>query len=244
MSRVRIPSPPPPEDPRSPCDEAQAARRPDIMASLTDLRRKWREDLAGWAIPEPITAAVTESPCAAPCSRADRLRRAPGGPSMISNGRARPAGKRCSMELGRCGLALLVSRTTGLTVVDTDDGMLGLLATRPARPVPRLLQGRWSTPTRRTRADLVTRHHVLYNVPDLVLFVHRGAHPVCAPKGGRRTHRQASGRFPQPVVAALPRPGAAGGAGRHRRPGHPGHDGPQSARMESSASCLLLSSTG
>ena len=56
------------------------------MASLTELLRQWRGDLAGWAIPEHITSAVTESPWVLPrdvfARRADRLRRAPGGPSL------------------------------------------------------------------------------------------------------------------------------------------------------------------
>ena len=55
------------------------------MASLTDLLQKWQADLAGWAIPGHITSAVTDSPWVLPrdvfARRADRLRRAPGGPS-------------------------------------------------------------------------------------------------------------------------------------------------------------------
>ena len=55
------------------------------MPPLSGLLDKWREDLAGWAIPEHITDAVTQSPWVLPrdvfARRADRLRRAPGGPS-------------------------------------------------------------------------------------------------------------------------------------------------------------------
>ena len=55
------------------------------MPPLSGLLDKWRSDLAGWAIPEHITSAVTESPWVLPrdvfARRADRLRRAPGGPS-------------------------------------------------------------------------------------------------------------------------------------------------------------------
>ena len=56
------------------------------MPSLSDLLGQWRDDLAGWAIPEHITSAVAESPWVLPrdvfARRADRLRRDPGGPSF------------------------------------------------------------------------------------------------------------------------------------------------------------------
>lgn len=150
------------------------------MASLTDLRRKWREDLAGWAIPEPITAAVTESPWVLPrdvfARRADRLRRAPGGPSYdLERAVLDPPGSVLDVGAGAGAACLpLACRTTGLTVVDTDDGMLGLLAgrARAAGLEPRLLQGRWpDVAGQADPADLVTCHHVLYNVPDLVPFI-------------------------------------------------------------------------
>ena len=35
------------------------------MASLTDLLRKWRDDLAGWAIPEHITVRRDRVPLGA-----------------------------------------------------------------------------------------------------------------------------------------------------------------------------------
>ena len=53
--------------------------------SLTELLGRWRDDLAAWAIPGHITAAVTESPWVLPremfARRADRQQRAPSGPS-------------------------------------------------------------------------------------------------------------------------------------------------------------------
>ena len=150
------------------------------MASLTDLLRKWREDLAGWAIPEPITSAVTESPWVLPrdvfARRADRLRRAPGGPSYdLERAVLDPPGSVLDVGAGAGAACLpLAGRTTALTVVDTDDGMLGLLAdrARAAGLDPRLLQGRWpDVAGQADPADLVTCHHVLYNVPDLVPFI-------------------------------------------------------------------------
>src|ERR1700730_6534843 len=56
-----------------------------IVPPLTELLGRWRDDLAAWAIPEHISAAVTESPWVLPrqvfARRADRLRDHPAGPS-------------------------------------------------------------------------------------------------------------------------------------------------------------------
>jgi SAM-dependent methyltransferase len=150
------------------------------MASLTDLLRQWQDDLAGWAIPEDITSAVTESPWVLPrdvfARRADRLRRAPGGPSYDREREALdPPGSVLDVGAGAGAACLpLAAWTTALTVVDTDDGMLARLAgrARAAGLDPRLLRGRWPDVAGQAGpADLVTCHHVLYNVPDLVPFI-------------------------------------------------------------------------
>jgi SAM-dependent methyltransferase len=150
------------------------------MASLTELCRRWQSDLAGWAIPEPIASAVTESPWVLPrdvfARRADRLRRAPGGPSYgLERAVLDPPGSVLDVGTGAGAACLpLAGRTTELTVVDTDDGMLGRLAerARAAGLDPRLLQGGWpEVAAQADPADLVTCHHVLYNVSDLVPFI-------------------------------------------------------------------------
>ena len=55
------------------------------MAELTGLLDAWRGDLAAWAIPEYISATVTESPWVLPrqvfARRADRLAGTPSGAS-------------------------------------------------------------------------------------------------------------------------------------------------------------------
>jgi len=150
------------------------------MTSLTRLLGKWREDLAGWAIPDHITSAVTESPWVLPrdvfARRADRLRRAPGGPSYDRERAVLdPPGSVLDVGAGAGAACLpLAGRSTALTVVDTDEGMLGRLAdrARAAGLDPRLLQGRWPDVARQADpADLVTCHHVLYNVGDVAPFV-------------------------------------------------------------------------
>ena len=59
------------------------------MPSLSGLLCHWRDDLAGWAIPEPITSAVTESPWVLPrdvfARRADRILRLERG-QLVPNG--------------------------------------------------------------------------------------------------------------------------------------------------------------
>ncbi|HEY3733448.1 MAG TPA: hypothetical protein VGL63_06005 [Streptosporangiaceae bacterium] len=54
-------------------------------AELAGLLDRWRSDLAAWAIPEHISAAVADTPWVLPrqvfARRADRLSLAPAGPS-------------------------------------------------------------------------------------------------------------------------------------------------------------------
>src|SRR6266487_6099372 len=118
---------------------------------LGELLDKWREDLAAWAIPEHITAAVAESPWVLPrqvfARRADRLRRDPGGPSFERAWEALdPPGSVLDVGSGPGAACLpLLPRTTTLTAVDADERMLGLLTERTAaRGVSAsCLHGRW-----------------------------------------------------------------------------------------------------
>jgi hypothetical protein len=148
--------------------------------ALNELLTKWRADLAGWAIPEHISAAVADSPWVLPrqvfARRADRLRRAPAGPSYDRAWEALdPPGTLIDVGAGAGAACLpLVPRVTSLTAVDTDTGMLALLAERAGQAGldTRVVLGPWpdsaaSVPA----ADVVTCHHVIFNVPDLVPFV-------------------------------------------------------------------------
>jgi SAM-dependent methyltransferase len=151
--------------------------------SLDALLRRWRDDLAAWAIPEEILASVTESPWVLPgevfARRADQLSAAPTGPSFERAWAALdPAGSLLDVGAGAGAACLpLLPRTTNLTVVDADQKMLELLAARTAaRMLGRdrvcLIAGRWpDVASRASVADVVTCHHVLYNVADLRPFV-------------------------------------------------------------------------
>ena len=150
------------------------------MPALTGLLRQWRDDLAAWAIPEHISSAVTESPWVLPrqvfARRADRQRDDPAGPSYE---RARealdPAGSLLDVGAGAGAACLpLASVTAALTAVDTDAQMLRLLAER-AEPlgVPiQVVAGWWpDVAGQAAPADVVTCHHVAYNVPDIGPFI-------------------------------------------------------------------------
>ncbi len=150
------------------------------MTELTRLLDRWRADLASWAIPEHIMAAAQESPWVLPqqvfARRADRVAAAPAGASYDREWAAlEPPGSVLDVGSGAGAACLpLIPRSTELTAVDVEPGMLAALAARsaargrPARCVP----GNWPQAAASIApADLVTCHNVLYNVPDLAPFV-------------------------------------------------------------------------
>jgi SAM-dependent methyltransferase len=145
-----------------------------------ELLRRWRADLEAWAIPEHITAAVSESPWALPrqvfARRADRLAAAPGGPSYQRAWAALdPPGSVLDIGSGAGSACLpLLPRCTELTAVDAEPGMLELLGRRSeqAGMPARLVQGIWPAVAHEAgRADVVTCHHVTYNVQDIRPFL-------------------------------------------------------------------------
>ena len=150
------------------------------MGPLPELLNRWREDLCAWAIPDHITAGAAESPWVLPrqvfARRADRLRRAPGGPSFERAWEAlEPAGSVLDVGAGAGAACLpLAPRTTTLTAVDADDEMLGLLAGRAAEAgvAAQMVHDRWpDVAVQVPPADVVTCHHVVFNVPDLGPFL-------------------------------------------------------------------------
>ena len=150
------------------------------MPDLAELLDRWRSDLAAWAIPEHITAAAGESPWVLPrevfARRADRLGGAPSGPSYERAWTALdPPGSVLDIGAGAGAACLpLLARTTTLTAVDADDGMLGLLAARitASGRQARLVHGRWPEVAPAVApADVVTCQHVLYNVADVGAFI-------------------------------------------------------------------------
>jgi SAM-dependent methyltransferase len=144
------------------------------------LLARWRDDLASWAIPACILASVPESPWVLPgkvfARRADRLSTEPAGPSFDRAWAALdPPGTVLDVGSGPGAASLpLLPRTTALTAVDADEPMLALLAERSGARGVRAdcIAGRWPDVAGQVpAADVVTCHHVAYNVPDLGPFV-------------------------------------------------------------------------
>lgn len=149
-------------------------------AGLRGLLDRWRSDLAAWAIPDHITAAVEQSPWVLPrevfIRRASRVAAAPSGPSYERAWAALdPPGSVLDVGSGAGTASLpLLPRCTALTAVDADAHLLAELARQAtARGVePRLVTGRWpDVAAAAGEADVVTCHHVIYNVPDLEPFL-------------------------------------------------------------------------
>ena len=145
-----------------------------------ELLGKWRTDLAAWAIPEHITAAVTDSPWVLPrrvfARRADRLMAEPAGPSYERAREAlEPAGPVLDVGSGAGAACLpLAPLATTVTAVDTDADMLALLTERAAAAGLdlRTVHGGWPEAAAQVGpADVVTCHHVVYNVPEIWDFL-------------------------------------------------------------------------
>lgn len=149
-------------------------------ATLPALLQRWRSDLAAWAIPECITAAVAQSPWVLPravfARRADRLAATPSGPSFERAWAALdPPGSVLDVGAGAGAACLpLLARCTGLTAIDSEPDMLELLSRRAAASgtTPRLITGIWpDVAAEAGKADVVTCHHVAYNVPEIEPFL-------------------------------------------------------------------------
>jgi SAM-dependent methyltransferase len=152
----------------------------ETMPELTELLDTWHTDLSAWAIPGHITAAVTESPWVLPqqvfARRAARLAAAPSGPSFERAWLALdPPGEVLDVGAGAGAASLpLLPRTTALTAVDSNAGMLSALAQRATAlgHVVHCVTGDWPQAARTLPpADVVTCHHVLYNAAEIAPFI-------------------------------------------------------------------------
>jgi SAM-dependent methyltransferase len=141
---------------------------------------RWRSDLAAWAIPEHLTAAVAQSPWVLPrnvfARRADRLAAAPSGPSFERAWAALdPPGSVLDIGAGAGAASLpLLPRCTELTAVDPEPEMLELLSRRATAvgTTARLITGTWPTVAAEAgKGDVVTCHHVAYNVAEIGPFL-------------------------------------------------------------------------
>jgi len=150
------------------------------VGDLEERLERWCADLAAWAIPEHITAAVAESPWVLPrqvfARRADRVSATPSGPSYQRAWAALdPPGSVLDVGSGAGAASLpLLPRAASLTAVDSDVEMLDQLSERSAAAgiTARTVLGRWPDAAADAGpADVVTCHHVFYNVPEIGPFV-------------------------------------------------------------------------
>jgi SAM-dependent methyltransferase len=151
-----------------------------VNEPLDELLGRWRDDLSAWAIPEEITSAVADSPWVLPrqmfARRADRIAHDPSGASYERAWEALdPAGTVLDVGSGAGAACLpLAPRAATVTAVDADEAMLGLLSERAGAIGLdlRTVTGRWpDVAAQAPPADLVTCHHVIYNVPALEPFL-------------------------------------------------------------------------
>src|SRR5258708_21930875 len=100
------------------------------VADLEERLERWRGDLAAWAIPEHITAAVCESPWVLPrqvfARRADRVIATPSGPSYQRAWAALdPPGSVLDVGSGAGAACLpLLPPATSLTALHRDAALL------------------------------------------------------------------------------------------------------------------------
>jgi len=219
-------------------------------AQLPVLLHRWQSDLAAWAIPEHITAAVAQSPWVLPRSvfarRADRLATAPSGPSFERAWAALdPPGSVLDIGAGAGAASLpLLPRCTGLTAVDSDPDMLELLSRRAAAvgTTARLITGTWpAVAAEAGKADVVTCHHVAYNVAEIEPFLSgltaaarrvvvlemTALHPLVSLNSlWLRFHGlvRPSGPSADDLLAILAAMGIRAGSERWRRPGGPDYE--------------------
>jgi SAM-dependent methyltransferase len=148
--------------------------------SASELLERWRSDLESWAIPTEILAATPESPWVLPrqlfIRRAEHRSEASAGHSYQRAWEAL-ANPGSVLDVGAgAGAACLplVPRATAMTAVDSDQDLLSVLVDNADRLGKAVLPvcGRWPEVAGDVEpADVVTCHHVLYNVADLGPFV-------------------------------------------------------------------------
>ncbi len=149
-------------------------QRPEVLLE------RWRRDLAAWAIPDEIMSKVSESPWVLPrqvfARRAEHQLRQPFGCSFEREREVlRPPGEVLDVGAGAGAACLpLAPHATAITAVDRDHDLLSVLSASAAGLAARARTVTATWPAAASQvgtADLVTCHHVLYNVPDLEPFV-------------------------------------------------------------------------
>jgi len=156
---------------------------PKHDSPVPESARRWRDDLAPWAIPEEILAAAPETPWGCPAGlfarSAEDAVAARNGPPTPSQLRAREALAEggAVLDIGAGGGAAslpLCPPAATVTAVDQSPQMLAAFAELAGKQGldHTEVEGLWPDVAGDVGpADVVVCHHVLYNVADLVPFV-------------------------------------------------------------------------
>ncbi len=148
------------------------------VSIVTAASKKWRSDLAAWAIPAEILAQAPQSPWIHPPEIFTVTGAIPDSPSHRRAREALPEGGSV-LDVG-CGggrAALALADRAGLVVgIDHQAEMLQQFAAaaRERGLVHEQVLGDWpEAADRAPEADVVVCHHVVYNVPELGPFLLR-----------------------------------------------------------------------
>lgn len=143
---------------------------------MSDAALAWRRDLAAWAIPDHILSAAPESPWIHPPVFFEVPEVIATSPSHQRAAEALPEGGSV-LDVG-CGGGVaafaLTPRARHVIGVDHQGEMLEMFAANAARRAVSVetVEGFWpAVADHVARADVVTSHHVVYNVSDIVAFV-------------------------------------------------------------------------
>jgi len=150
------------------------------LSDTERLLRAWRDDLAGWAIPQAILDRAPAAPWANERAlfvrRAAERMRAPRGSSYRRAREALPLGGTVLDVGAGAGAASLplIDRAGAIVAVDQDRELLRALIAQAGDEGTkvRTVVGTWpAAATGVAAADIVVCHHVLYNIGDLRPFV-------------------------------------------------------------------------
>ena len=144
--------------------------------ALSNAAQKWAVDLSQWAIPEYIIAQAPESPWIHPPAMFTLPAEIPDSPSHQRAREAMPAGGSV-LDIG-CGggiAAFAVAPPAGTVIgVDHQDEMLKMFSESAIAKgfAHQEVLGDWPDVSPQTpKADVVTCHHVAYNVADIEPFL-------------------------------------------------------------------------
>ena len=143
---------------------------------MNNAAQKWAKDLAEWAIPESIMAQAPESPWIHPPAMFTLPTEIPDSPSHQRAREAMPAGGSV-LDIG-CGggiAAFAIAPPAGTVIgVDHQDEMLKMFSNSAKQKGlnQQVVLGDWPDVSLQTpKADVVTCHHVVYNVAQIEPFL-------------------------------------------------------------------------